>query len=591
MEILRYRKIEFLQWVPFLCSMLFFSGTLVAQESGEQTFVPCQEMPFLIQNYQADRQVLNNFYNPAGRSDNRWRNQSAVSYPEKSERIDRLSYDYLQKLETLDFEGLTQECQADYILFKRDLEEALRQSEVERQELDSVSRWYPFSARVYEIFALRRRGIQPDAQKVAEDMSEILDQIDSLKAELATENELSVLVIRKATETGNGLRDVLADINTFYKGYDPMFTWWTSDVFPKADTALKEYTELFQGKQIPDKNGIVSRKPVGKEELMRQLEYRMIPYTPEELTIIANEEFAWCEKEMLKASREMGYGNDWKAALESVKNTYVPPGEQPEAILKLYKTSVSFVKKHDLVTIPPLAEEVWGMYMMSPERQRTNAFFTGGWDITISYPTNTMDHEFKMMSMRGNNPNFSFATVHHELIPGHNLEFFMNARERTYRNFDSPFWMEGWALYWELLLWDMDFPSTPEERVGMLFWHMHRCARIIFSFNFHMGEWTPQECIDFLVEKVGHEYKNAESEIRGPLSSNSDPLYQVGYLTGGRQFYALKKELVDSGKMGIKEFHDKTIKLNAMPVEMIRNILTNAALQKDYKAHWKFYNQ
>ena len=43
----------------------------------------------------------------------------------------------------------------------------------------------------------------------------------------------------------------------------------------------------------------------------------MIPYTPEELIEIANKEFAWCEAEMKKASREMGYGDDWKKAHRS----------------------------------------------------------------------------------------------------------------------------------------------------------------------------------------------------------------------------------------------------------------------------------
>ncbi len=553
-------------------------------------FVPCQEMPYIMENFQADSRVLDNFYSPStGSFYGFGRRGPSASYPEKLERMDRLYKEYLDKLGALDFEALSQECQVDYILLKRDLNENLRQSQVERRELDSVAKWFPFSDTVYDLFKLRRRGIQPDAQQVAKEWSGIFDQIDSLKTMLKESDDLSVLVIRKATDVGNGLQQALADVHGFYNGYDPMFTWWTSKTYEDLDASLKEYTELFKQKQTPDKNGIVSRKPVGREELIRLLEYQMVPYTPEELTKIANEEFAWCEKEMLKASQELGFGNDWKAALEFVKETYVPPGKQPEAILDLYEKSVAFLKKHDLVTIPPLEEEVWGMYMMSPERQRTNAFFTGGTNITISYPTNTMDHEFKMMSMRGNNPNFSFATVHHELIPGHNMQYFMNERYRTYRNFGTPFWMEGWALYWELLLWDMDFPTTPEEKIGMLFWHMHRCARIIFSFNFHMGEWTPQQCIDFLVDKVGHERINAESEIRGPLSSNSNPLYQVGYLTGGRQFYALKKEMVDSGKMGIKEFHDKAIRLNAMPMEMVRAIITGQELTKDFKTNWKFY--
>ena len=33
---------------------------------------------------------------------------------------------------------------------------------------------------------------------------------------------------------------------------------------------------------------------------------------------------------MKKASREMGFGDDWKKALEKVKTQYVEPGKQAE---------------------------------------------------------------------------------------------------------------------------------------------------------------------------------------------------------------------------------------------------------------------
>jgi uncharacterized protein (DUF885 family) len=371
-----------------------------------------------------------------------------------------------------------------------------------------------------------------------------------------------------------------------------MYSWWVPKTYQALDEALTAYATAIKAKAnttAPDKSGIVGQ-PVGREELERQLKYEMIPYTPEELIDIANKEFAWCDAEMLKASAEMGFGNNWKAALEKVKNTFVPAGKQPEAILRLYNESVDFIKKKDLITIPPLAEETWGMIMMTPERQLVNPFFTGGSDISISYPTNTMGDEDRLMSMRGNNPHFSRATVHHELIPGHNLQAFMNARYRTYRNFSTPFWGEGWALYWELLLWDLKFPQGPEDRIGMLFWHMHRCARIIFSLNYHTGKWTPQQCIDFLVDRVGHERANAEGEVRRSFVGRYPPLYQLAYLTGGRQFYALRKELVEGGKMTNKAYHDAVMHLNSMPVEMVRAILTNQALTEDFSTKWRFYD-
>jgi uncharacterized protein (DUF885 family) len=194
-----------------------------------------------------------------------------------------------------------------------------------------------------------------------------------------------------------------------------------------------------------------------------------------------------------------------------------------------------------------------------------------------------------MMSMRGNNPHFSHATVHHELIAGHYLQQFMNERVNTYRHYETPFWTEGWSLYWEMLLWNEGFSQSPEDRIGMLFWRMHRCARIIFSLKYHLGEWTPQQCIDFLVDRVGHERANAEGEVRRSFYGGYKPLYQVGYMIGGLQFMALKNEMTAHGKMTVKQFHDAVLQQNSMPVEMLRNILLNKPLQQAYQPGWRFY--
>lgn len=577
------------------CLLFCFTGlaAFVSAQLANTEFVPCQEMPKLLLQYNADSRAISRFYSPLiqNQGQSRGGGDAAVGSPEKRERLEGLNQEYLKKLDSVDFNSLPQECKVDYILFKRDINEKLRLASKEKSEYDKIKQWFPFADKIYAVEKQRRRGHQPDAEKLAREWSQIAAGIKSLQAKLKDEKNIDPESVFTAGEVIANLKRTLTSINDFYNGYNPMYTWWVPKSLQALDSGLTAYAAVFKNKTVAsvDKSGIVGQ-PIGRDELVRQLAYEMIPYTPEELIDIANKEFAWCDAEMLKASKEMGFGNDWKAALEKVKNTYVPVGQQPAAILKLYNESVDFIKKNNLITVPPLAEETWGMIMMTPERQLVNPFFTGGADISISYPTNTMAEEDRMMSMRGNNPHFSRATVHHELIPGHNLQAFMNSRYRTYRNFNTPFWGEGWALYWELLLWDMNFPQGPEDKVGMLFWHMHRCARIIFSLNYHMGKWTPQQCIDFLVDRVGHERANAEGEVRRSFEGRYPPLYQLAYLTGGRQFYALKNELVGSGKMSYKEFHDKVMQLNSMPVEMVRAILINQPLTKDFKTGWKFYN-
>jgi hypothetical protein len=174
----------------------------------------------------------------------------------------------------------------------------------------------------------------------------------------------------------------LKSVFEFYDGYDPQFGWWVTKPYQRLDTTLTKFAAALKVKvdeaSLPkdDGSGIIGN-PIGREELLRLLQYEMISYSPEELVEIANKEFAWCDAELLKASREMGFGDNWKQAQEKVKQTYVPEGYQPEAMLKLYNESIDFLKKNDLITIPPIAEETWRMSMMSPRQQLVSPFFLG----------------------------------------------------------------------------------------------------------------------------------------------------------------------------------------------------------------------
>jgi uncharacterized protein (DUF885 family) len=122
----------------------------------------------------------------------------------------------------------------------------------------------------------------------------------------------------------------------------------------------------------------------------------------------------------------------------------------------------------------------------------------------------------------------------------------------------------------------------------MLFWRMHRCARIIFSLNFHLGKMTAQQCVDFLVDKVGHERENAAAEVRRSFESTYPPLYQAAYMLGALQIQALHRDLVGTGKLTNLAFHDAILKGNAMPIELVRASLTGAKLPRDYSPSWQF---
>jgi len=575
------------------------AGESRAQSANEQQLLTqTSETADIMINYKQDIDAIKRFYTPYGaESGYGWRNVVTQSSPEQMKRLKEVNELYLEKLDKKDFNGISIYGKVDAILLKRDITAALGSLAAEEKEYQQISQYIPFAEEIYQLEKGRRRGLSVDGQQVAALYAKLLKEIDAANVKLDKQANIDMKLAERLKKSIEGLGLRLKSVYNFYYGYDPLFTWWIEQPQKVLAARLEQYALAAVKKgevkttQKADNSGIVG-VPIGREEFIRQLKTEMISYTPEELLDIANKEFAWCDREMLKASKEMGFGTDWKKALEKVKNSYVPVGKQPEMILSLYNKSVDFVKSRDMITLPPLAEETWGMIMMTPERQLVNPFFTGGREISISYPTNTMAHQDKLMSMRGNNPNFSFPTVQHELLPGHNLQYFMNSRSKAYRDgFETPFWTEGWSLYWEMLLYDKGFAVTPEEKVGMLFWRMHRCARIIFSANYHLGKWTPQEAIDFLVDRVGHERANAEGEVRRSFTGGYGPLYQIAYLIGGLQFYALEREMVESGKMTLKAYHDKVMQENNIPVEMVRAILTNQNLNINYQTNWKFYNQ
>ena len=470
-------------------------------------------------------------------------------------------------------EGLGAEGQIDLTLLQNHLAYSVRLAERSVEETRRLEAVVPFGAQIIAL-AESQAAIEPiDPAATGAALDKLAEEV------VATE---PILDDAPAAAWLTELREAMERWKAFYVGYDPELDWWIREPLGRVFASLKSLREATE--EAAKNSTSIPGRAIGRAALEEDIAFEMLPYSPEELIAVGDREYSWCLEEMRKASSELGFGDDWKAALESVKETYLTPGKQPAMVKGLALEAAEYVK--DLVTVPKLAKEVWGMEMMAAERQKVNPFFLGGENIIVSYPTDTMTQSEKRMSMRGNNPNFSRATVQHELIPGHHLQMYMTERYRKYRQlFSTPFWIEGWTLYWELLLWELGFPRTPEERIGMLFWRMHRCVRISFSIRFHLGELTTSECVDILVDRVGHERANAEGEVRRAFNGRYPPLYQAAYMIGGLQFRSISRELRAAG-WEYREIHDAMLRENEMPPAMMRFALLGRSPLEENPALW-----
>ena len=521
--------------------------------------------------------------------------QRRYDVPMSGERRARLRARFEQEqreLAALDFDKLPRDARVDWSLLDNHVRRELAGLEEEVRRDAEIAELVPFAATITELGEARRRMEDVDAKAAAAVVTALAETIARVKTGLREKDfeHLDLPVAARAVDRMGELRRGLRTWFEYRDGYDPLFTWWVRAPWQAADAALGELHDALRARNaaMAGDSSLVG-DPIGEAALLRELAFEWIPYSPAELVAIAEREFAWCDAEMGKASQELGCGEDWRLAMAKVKERHRAPGEQPQMIKELALEAIAFVEQRDLITIPDLAKECWRMRMMSPQAQRVNPFFLGGETIQVSFPTDAMAHIEKLQSLRSNNEHFCRATVHHELIPGHWLQQYSQARHRQYRApFDTPFWIEGWALYWEMRLYDLGLAHGPEDRVGMLYWRKHRCARIVFSLNFHLGTWTGPQCVEYLIERVGHERAAAEGEVRRSVSGGYGPLYQAAYMLGGLQLRALHGELVRPGSAFTeKRFHDAILEQNSIPIAAVRAALREELPTRDL-AGWRF---
>jgi len=575
------------------------SDTSAPVEPLSERVAATSELRDLVDRYATDRAALLR----------RW----SVAYsPARRERMREYYASWESHLAGIEAESLGVEGAIDHVMLRNELRYRIARLDREAAELEAMEDLLPFAGEIAALEEARRGGASVDPAAAARTLDGVAHAAEEGRkvvdpppgtdrsGDAGAESVASRSVALRAADAIESLGEALDDWYAFHAGYDPLFTWWVAQPYERASGALDAYRAALREKVVglaPEGEAGEDRRgedpivgdPIGAAGLAADIEHEMLAYDAEGLIAIAEREYAWCVEQLERAAADLGYGDDWRAALEQVKAEHLEPGEQPALVRELAAETLAFIEERDLVTVPPLAREIWRMEMLSRESQRTAPFFLGGEVVQVAFPTDAMTQEEKEMSLRSNNVPFTRAVVHHELIPGHHLQGFMTARYNTHRRtFSTPFWGEGWALYWEMRLWDLGFPRTPEERIGMLFWRTHRAARILFSLRFHLGEMTAEEAIDFLVEGVGHERTAATAEVRRSFAGSYPPLYQAAYMIGGLQLMALHRELVDSGRMTERAFHDAILQGGSMPIEMHRARLLGEAPTWPFTPEWRF---
>lgn len=547
---------------------------------------PASRLRPMISRYRADRDALEHVRSLVDDG------VEPLHAPRRAQLRAGVVADWQARLAALDADALNQDDRLDRLLLQRHLALDATAQAFGKERYEAMRGLLPGYDDLVALLEDRRDLRQADPRRTADRLERVRRDLEARAGRLTAQNgapDVSPTLALRAAQHAAALRRALEDWHTYQSGYDPMFSWWVDAPYAALDKQLESQVTLLRdtlgGAGDPE---TLRADPIGDAAIAEALAAEGVDYSPAELMAAAEKELAWCQAEMDKAAREMG-ARDWREALERVKQRHVAPGEQPGLVVALADEAVHFLEARDLITVPDGAKRDWRMTMLTPQYQLQAPFFLGGQDVWVAFPTDGMPHDRKLNALRGNNRHFSRAVVHHELIPGHHLQHWYAQRHNTHRaSFDSPFWTEGWALYWELRLYDMGFAATPEDRVGMLFWRSHRAARILFSIGVQSGRMTPDEAVELLGHRVGHERENAKAEVRRSIAGDYGPLYQVAYLVGGWQFRALHEERVVRGGWSERDFHDRVMREGSMPIKFLRERLFDRVGDAAPVDPWRF---
>ena len=168
------------------------------------------------------------------------------------------------------------------------------------------------------------------------------------------------------------------------------------------------------------------------------------------------------------------------------------------------------------------------------------------------------------------------ALSFHEAVPGHHLQIAI-ARENAdipsfQRYMGQTAYVEGWALYSELLSAEMGLYSGPLDHFGKLNFQAWRACRLVVDTGLHSLGWSRDKAIEFMVEHTANSRADTEVEIDRYIVW---PGQALGYMMGRIAIQGFRKKAEQAlGKaFDLRAFHDEILRYGPVPMEVLGGIV------------------
>ncbi len=289
----------------------------------------------------------------------------------------------------------------------------------------------------------------------------------------------------------------------------------------------------------------------------------------QDLHNIGLEELASIEAERRAIARDLGFGDDTKAARTALR---ADPASIPESIDELLDRARGQIERalaaspNYFRTLPRAACEVRPVepykeadapaayyYPPSIDGGRPGVYYVNTYDL----------------------PSRSYvglaSTSFHEAVPGHHFQIALqtehpslNAFRRLGSRMAGMAYVEGWGLYSERLADEMGLYLNAAERFGMLDGQSWRAARLVVDTGIHAFHWPREKSVAQLLE-AGLSETDATIETDRYICL---PAQALTYKVGQRQIEKLRREATAAlgPAFDIRAFHDAVLGHGTLPL-------------------------
>jgi uncharacterized protein (DUF885 family) len=493
---------------------------------------------------------------------------------------------FLEKFEAIDTTGFPEQEQLNRALMVRNLRQQLESAKFKEWEMpvsqfggihidvpqlvsslsfstvkdyeDYIARLKQFPRAFDEAISQMRKGMRDGLMPPRILLAQVAEQTESIARQKPEESPFAQPTTKFPKEFSEADRErlragVIAAIrDQVLPIYKTFASFVTNDYAPKGRTDI----------------GIWSLPQGGERYALAIRRLTTTNMLPEEIHQLGLNEVVRIEAEETVIAKQLGF-NDLKSFKESLKKNPDLHPKSRQQILDEYQAYTDQMWKRlpeIFGRLPKAKLEILPVEAFR-EKQASTSYNQGTPD--GSRPghvfVNTYDYENQLTI---NNED----TAYHEGVPGHHMQISI-AQElpelppfRQQAGYTA--YVEGWALYSELLGKEMGFYQNPYSNYGRLDDEMLRAIRLVVDTGIHYKKWTREQVVQYFRDHSSTNEATLQSETDRYIAWPAQALaYKIGQLTILRLREKARTELGD--KFDIRAFHDEVLGAGALPIDVL----------------------